>query len=292
MKKLVDQLKKIIQDESYDTRLQGDDELIQEINKLLNHIESQKKIYIALEKNFQNELYRARQLNHVLCHDLLTPLAAAKTTYQMICISPEEKHPKLLQIVERSIDKSIILIDDVRNYLKVDEGKMDLTLLFEEVKSMIDESVELLDHRLQEKDIKLNIHVEPGIEVLVYRNSFIHSVMSNILSNAIKFSERSSEIRVIAESDDEMAVIKIRDFGIGMSKELRSKLFSISDATSRKGTEGELGTGFGMPIVKKFVEAFEGSIDVESWERNDHPDDHGTLVTLRLWKNLKIKKAI
>jgi len=73
----------------------------------------------------------------------------------------------------------------------------------------------------------------------------------------------------------------VTDPGIGIPKETLKRLFDLTSATSRPGTEGEEGTGFGMPLIKSFVEHYGGKIEVESKEQGDGAENHGT--TIRIW---------
>jgi signal transduction histidine kinase len=59
-------------------------------------------------------------------------------------------------------------------------------------------------------------------------------------------------------------------------------LFDISKATSRQGTKGEVGTGFGMPLMRKFVHSYGGEIEISSRDKRSFPDDHGTTIKLTL----------
>ncbi len=61
-----------------------------------------------------------------------------------------------------------------------------------------------------------------------------------------------------------------------------ARLFDVTKSHSRKGTAGESGTGFGMPVMRKFVTLFGGTVDVTTRESTTHPDDHGTEFIIRL----------
>jgi signal transduction histidine kinase len=93
------------------------------------------------------------------------------------------------------------------------------------------------------------------------------TVMRNLVSNAIKFTPKSGEICITAAArPDKTIEIKIHDSGIGMSKELISKLFLLNEKTNRKGTEGEPSTGLGLLLCKEFIEKHNGKIRVDSEE--------------------------
>ena len=75
-----------------------------------------------------------------------------------------------------------------------------------------------------------------------------------------------------------MLVWSVKDRGIGIPENIMENLFEPDQVSSRKGTEGEKGTGFGMPILKKFVEAHGGTVDVESKDIASYPEEHGTVI--------------
>lgn len=76
--------------------------------------------------------------------------------------------------------------------------------------------------------------------------------------------------------------MRITDYGTGIPVNLKAVLFDIGKQTSREGTSGEIGTGYGMPLVKKFMEAYGGSIEVFSQEQTETSTNHGTEVKLIL----------
>ncbi|MCP4700292.1 MAG: ATP-binding protein, partial [Gammaproteobacteria bacterium] len=107
-----------------------------------------------------------------------------------------------------------------------------------------------------------------------------NSVINNIFTNAIKFSYPDSKIIVTAEPAAACVKFSIRDFGIGMPGNLLKNLFDVRKTTSRMGTEGEEGTGFGMPLMKKFVNAYGGAIEIFSKAQHEAPQNHGTTVVI------------
>jgi two-component system, sensor histidine kinase and response regulator len=103
-----------------------------------------------------------------------------------------------------------------------------------------------------------------------------------VVSNALKFSQPGGTIAITARTDGSELYLSIRDQGIGMPDRVRESLFDFTKSHSRKGTAGEKGTGFGMPLMRKFVLLFGGSVDVVSRDIASHPADHGTEFLIRL----------
>jgi signal transduction histidine kinase len=109
-----------------------------------------------------------------------------------------------------------------------------------------------------------------------------NQVFGNLLSNAIKFSYPESSIAVSVTRQNGETTIRILDHGIGIPPALLPSLFDLDANTTRAGTDGEPGTGFGLRTVKHFVELFGGQLDITSRSEKEHPDDHGTTVAIRL----------
>lgn len=233
----------------------------------------------------RNEMARLnnerKELLHLLSHDLANPFSLI---YSMILMM--EKEPKLCtewsSFMKNSAQNGIALIELVRKMNALDEKKSVLNLESHILKNLLENSFQILKARLDEKQIKLTVDIPPDVKVIVEPTSFINSVCNNILTNAIKFSERGGKIDIRTELKDSMVRIYFRDYGIGMPESLVQDLFNITKKTNRPGTEGEEGTGFGMPLMQKFVRAYGGEIEVQSKDIECHPADHGTTMIIKL----------
>lgn len=215
------------------------------------------------------------QLLHILSHDLANPIGAALAVVSMMEEDPEY-FEEGLSILKNSLKNGSEIIHFIRTIRQLERSDISLRLKNENLRRMVDESVIMLSHLWKPKKQQIVVNIDPSLQVNVERNSFITSVVNNLLSNAIKFSYPETEIDISGERAGEGDVnLLIRDNGIGIPEELLGDLFSLLNPSSRPGTEGEFGTGYGMPLVKRFVEAYGGTIDIES-------DDNGTLVTCRL----------
>src|SRR5690606_16433531 len=106
-----------------------------------------------------------------------------------------------------------------------------------------------------------------GITLMVEPVSFKNQVLGNIISNAIKFSHPGGFITVSAKAvNEETFAVEIKDTGIGMPEHILNTLFDMNKKTSRPGTIGESGTGFGLHIMRSFVEMYGGKVEVASQE--------------------------
>jgi len=103
------------------------------------------------------------------------------------------------------------------------------------------------------------------LNVNVNKEKF-HRVMDNLISNAIKFSKENDSIEISLSRENKLAIIWVRDYGMGIPKELLPQLFDRFTKAGRAGIRGEQSTGLGLSIVKQIVERHKGKIEVDSVE--------------------------
>ena len=246
--------------------------------ELLARVRTQLKIKEGRD-TIQRQNDERKQLLHVLCHDLANPFASMISCLDMI--NDGDSFLKLKNSLLDTATNGLNLIDMVRRIRSLEEkGIADLARPVELLPLVMKAQI-LLQQRFSAKNVSLAVAVPAGVVINVEEVSFVNSVLNNLLSNAIKFSSSGSTVSIDALQTNE-TVIRIIDSGIGMPPEILNHLFDIRKMTSRPGTAGETGTGFGMPLVRRFVESAGGSIKVESRDIVRFPDDHGTVVTLTL----------
>jgi signal transduction histidine kinase len=118
--------------------------------------------------------------------------------------------------------------------------------------------------------------------VLAEPRLLANQVFGNLLSNAIKFSYPDSTIEVTVRREEGETTISVADQGIGIPTAMLPTLFDLEAKTTRAGSEGEPGTGFGLRTVKHFVELFGGRLEITSRDEKEYPEHHGTTVAVRL----------
>jgi two-component system, sensor histidine kinase and response regulator len=96
-------------------------------------------------------------------------------------------------------------------------------------------------------------------------NNMLNTIVRNLVSNALKFSNAEGKIELSTElADDNFVQVNVRDYGVGMNHEARSKMFKIEEKYSMPGTANEKGTGLGLILCKDLIEKHNGSISLES----------------------------
>ncbi len=246
------------------------------LRRVKTHLELKEKSE-SLERSNQNN----RELIHILCHDLTNPIGFIDGVLQL-----SDQDPSIFQEMKdnlwTAVGSCINIIDQVRKMQALTEGKYALELDLIPLKQLVQESMDILMPRLMNKNLELVVDIDDNLKVLVERTSFGNSVLNNLLTNAIKFSYPDSKILVSAIQSGDQVTLSIQDFGMGIPQNLLKDLFNMNKSTTRPGTEGEKGTGFGMPLVHRFVKAYGGRIEIFSKEQSEDSQDQGTQVYITL----------
>ncbi len=210
-----------------------------------------------------------KELLHVLCHDLTNPFASVLSVLNSI---DAENFNEYSELLKKSAENGLGIIALIRQMRKLEEKPLVLDSI-----SLYDsllESLNMLDTKFKNKNISVKLEVEKKVKILAEKTSLINSVLNNILTNAIKFSHPYGIIEITFRKQGEKIILLLKDYGIGIPKKMLNILFNVNQSVSRKGTDGEEGTGFGMPLVRKFMSEYGGKIDIESVE------NEGTTIIL------------
>jgi signal transduction histidine kinase len=249
--------------ERYEHRLSGANSSLTEANKQLTASNNHR-----------------RHLIHVLSHDLKNAIGAILSAQEIVATYPEERD-LYQRIIAEGARNSLRIVDLVRMTEAVETGKLELQLQPVHLLQAVLRAVEMVQNKVRRKEIDVDVDIDQELYGLAEETSFINSVLVNVLSNAIKFSPRGSRIEVRASGTEAETRLSVTDYGIGIPPDLLERLFEPSGPTTRPGTEGENGTGFGLPLTGKFVTAYGGSVHVASEEAT--PEREGrTTVTISL----------
>lgn len=247
-------------------------------NELMARVEIHLKLKFSQDTVIKqrNEL---KEMVQILCHDLSNPLGAVMSSFELAEYDPEYLN-KNKQLILSYIRKQYEIIGMVRDLRAVAENKSAFNIKPVDFNTALHDSLETLHFKLQEKKIKTELKLDDKLMVLAEKVSLVNSVLNNLLTNAIKFSHPESTISITGFTSEEQAVISIKDQGIGIPESIMDKIFDINRGSTRYGTLSEKGTGFGMPLVKKFITEYGATMTVSSKDEARYPENHGTTITL------------
>jgi signal transduction histidine kinase len=224
--------------------------------------------YIKAEKKFKSDLLNLNENKNrffsIISHDLRGPVNNILIMSDLIIkeTSEEEKN-KLNSMVDISIKKLNDLLINLLKWASIQMNTIEITpqLLFP-IK-LVDENFIIFAEIAGNKNITLINKLKPDTTISA-DHEMISTVLRNLISNAIKFTNRGGQITISAEDKNNRTEISVKDNGIGMSKEDMNRLFRKDIKKSTIGTADEAGLGFGLQISKEFIEKNGGEISVES----------------------------
>jgi signal transduction histidine kinase len=219
--------------------------------------ETQKVIIKAQGKEKYQNLLRA--ISHDISNSMQVLIIGVKRLQK---ISESERVLDLASKMQISTKNIVEILEQVKTQEKFIQDKESIVLSKVNLSVILNELIILFENVLIEKNLIIKVDIPHSHQmVLGERVSLKNNILGNIISNSIKFSPAGSEINITSKLVGDNICLIIRDFGQGFSKEALTFLNKNLDMTfSTPGTQGETGTGFGLRIIKSYVEMYKGSL--------------------------------
>ena len=234
--------------------------------------EAQEKLRAAKEKAEEATLLKDKFVS-LVAHDLRSPLSSMVGLLDYIIEDMEhplhESHREMIADVVDNGRSLTDLIEDILNIGKLQTGKITLEKCFLNAHYLVQDIFQRLESLCSKKGVLFRN--ELPLDMRIFADQALFSeVIQNLISNAIKFSQSGSVIRIFQPNPEaypsENSVIAVEDQGVGIPDKVISKLFTVSEKVSTPGTAGEQGTGFGLPFSYDIVKAHGGILTVNSIE--------------------------
>jgi len=218
-----------------------------------------------------------------MSHELRTPLNAILGFSTLVRDDPgiSEEHRKDLEIVNRSGEHLLGLIDDVLDVAKIEAGRIALDhASFDLNNDLVRDTVGMMRARAYDKGLELFLNISPMVPRFICSDAGkLRQVLVNVIGNAVKYTERGSvTVRLDATRMDDsrriLLVLEVEDTGIGIALKDQARIFDVFVQAGRASTQQ--GTGLGLSICRQFVELMGGSIRVRS------TPGEGSLFTVEL----------
>jgi PAS domain S-box-containing protein len=236
-------------------------------------------------KQLQNLNIEKDKFFSIISHDLRSPFNGFLGLTQIIA----EDLPKLTMSEVKDIVVSMRnsaanlfrLLENLLEWAKMQQGLIPFEPKVVKLLPVVQECISILSESARKKDIEISGDIPDDLEVFADIN-LLQTVIRNLVSNALKFTQKGGKVAFTAKYCDHKSVeISVKDNGIGMSKERIENLFRLDVKTNRKGTEGEPSSGLGLLLCKEFIEKHGGMLWVES-NPDGLPEDKGSVFYFTL----------
>ncbi len=244
-------------------------ELLEMTGTILD-ITNRKKNELIIKKqnrSLQKLINSKDVLFSIIAHDLRSPVSTLVNTNQLITYALEdsdiEEASKWNTINTNLTKRTLNLLDNLLQWFRIQTSEYDVEFNQENLKNIIDETVEILEDSAKQKRITINNHLDHD-HIIFLNKEITQTVLRNLISNAIKFTNNNGMVNIQIINHTNETEIIVGDTGVGILPEIIPSVFSIEQNKSTMGTLNEKGTGLGLSICKELVEAQGGNIWVES----------------------------
>jgi len=222
-----------------------------------------------IDKNEELQLVNAQKdkFFSIIAHDLKSPFNAIVGFSEILLEEIKDNNIEAIEeYAEMVLDSSHLALDLLKNLMewsRSQTGRLEYNPTSFDLFDMINETVLVYTQIAMGKSITITMGLASKLSVYADK-SMICTVLRNLISNAIKFTNPGGKIRITAEENHDNVTVKVSDTGIGLSKSTIDKLFKVDEKYSTPGTQNELGTGLGLILCEDFVKRHGGYIRVES----------------------------
>lgn len=232
------------------------------ISKRKTNLQLSEKNKLILNINKQKDKFFS-----IIAHDLRGPFNGFLGLTELLAQDIDDMEKEEIQFAAVNMRSSAVnlnrLLENLLEWSRMEQGLIPFSPQNIRLLPLVNECISTLQDEANKKSIQI-IKIIPE-EVLIYADHHIlQSVIRNILSNALKFTQRNGTIKIQAKEYKKSILISITDTGIGMEAKILDNLFKLGVKTNRNGTENEPSTGLGLILCKEFVEKHGGKIWVES----------------------------
>jgi signal transduction histidine kinase len=200
-------------------------------------------------------------------HELRTPLTAILGFLRLIidgAVKDPEKEREFLKIAHESAESLLNIINDVLDLAKIEAGRLEVHFAPVPVRTVLEDVETLFKHQMKSKGLVFRINGADSKLVIWTDSDRTSQVLTNLLSNALKFTDRGGSITVSCEAHDRKIVFSVADTGIGISAEELERIFSSFYQVDGSTTRPRGGTGLGLTISRRLAELMGGSLEVTS----------------------------
>jgi signal transduction histidine kinase/Flp pilus assembly protein TadD len=242
--------------------------------KLYEKIENDKELISNQKISLERIVEKLEKANNtkdkffsIIAHDLRNPFGAITSATKLLAeqnrLMPREVLDKLIQELYHTSENTSALLENLLSWALSQKGEIKIEHQQINLLNLVSQSVEPLFITAQQKHIEIVFDIPEDIFITADLNT-MKIVVSNIVSNSIKFTRSNGKVKISGVENSKQTCIKISDTGVGMSEKVVENLFKINKTSSSKGTNNEKGTGLGLILCREFITKNNGTLKVKS----------------------------
>ncbi len=205
-----------------------------------------------------------------MSHEIRTPMNGMLLMSELMATAElTPKYQRYADVIMKSGKSLLAIINDILDFSKIQSGKLEIEKIEVDVQRLVEDVMSLFWQKANEKDLDLSCMVSPTVPRTIMADpTRLNQILGNLINNALKFTETGSvtiNIQVVSpEYTPQSIVFSVVDTGIGIREESIEKVFESFSQADQTTTRKFGGTGLGLPICKRLVEAMDGEIVVRS----------------------------
>jgi signal transduction histidine kinase len=235
----------------YQQKIKRQNSELEEKNKKLEELTATKNMFLS-----------------IISHDLRSPFNSLLGLTEILILNKEQINDqetlRLINSIHESAEQAYKLVLNLLEWSRLESDRIEYQPERVNLSTLVKSNIELV--KIQAKNKEITIRYNNGIhDCVVYADkNMINTVVRNLISNALKYTNKGGRIEIDCTCSGEMCQVSIKDNGIGISEDLLEQILTDENKMSTKGTTGELGTGLGLVLCNEFARRNKGRISVES----------------------------
>jgi PAS domain S-box-containing protein len=234
------------------------------------------------------------KLFSILSHDMRSPFSSILGFCEILLKEhqqlSEEERQQFTGYIQDAAQDQLSLLNRLLDWSRLESGHIRMERAEIDLQDVLQKSVHSLLGIAHQKQITLTANI-PALTMVRGDRQMLGQVFANLIGNSLKFTPPNGTITVeLSEAANDHWTIGVRDTGVGIPAEDIHKLFKVEEKYTRKGLQGEKGTGLGLPVVHEILLKHQGTIDVQSTRGEGtlflvtlpriHPNTGGTILTI------------